>query len=335
MKARLRIYTNQNKEYFNELFSQTNTMCGLVKDGVLNIEDIELVNATYEVKKGISTFGNIEIETLNEKNYQVRNKVYPEIDSFDILSQILNIGHGIEKCVKYEKDINGIENNLSLNRIDFYKIAIKNMLSRSKNLIGFCLPIFKLMKNYGSISTVKNVELEGFEDDSQRCNVLTFLLICYLMYESCYLIDYTKQYREPKLSLYYYYNKGKNPNRNDVFSYVNEQLIYLDKNTSRKYKYESEFDKENERWKTSLIFDDVLALAVYELRIQLSDDGETSVGICKNIACGKTFVRKTKKREYCENIECHFSRQNQRKKKSLENPKNISLKHTIKNKNAK
>ncbi len=316
MKTRLRIYTNKNKDYFNELFYRSYIQCDMVKKNMLSIEDVDLTNSSYKIEKGSTVkTDNYEFEFLKEKIYKVEDKVYPNIDSFIVLNAILNIGKEIDKFIRPE-DMNNIDKHSALNEYDFYKKVIKDSLGKGDNLFYFVNRILKLILSYGSVTTpsIDN------RDDRQVCNVLDFLCTCYLIYECYYLIYYAKEFKENKITLFNYYRDKKYMDKHSIFDYVTKTLKYLNSCTTKNLNYESKFDEENERWITTLVFEDVLALAIYELRIQLSDDSETSVGICKNKTCGSTFIRKSKKQEYCsrfENIDCYISRQYQRKKKSL------------------
>lgn len=178
----------------------------------------------------------------------------------------------------------------------------------------------------------------------QTFNVLEFLFRCYLIYEIHILYNCVLYFKPSKLKIFNntYKLKIEKPNwksegysgymsddRDDFFNIIDEKLELLDKKsmavrflTIRDYEKDEDGNKNfTERWKTVMLFSTPLNVAIYELKLELSNNTETTFVVCKNPECNNVFERKSGRKKYCDDYECILSRQRLRANKSLYNKK--------------
>ena len=123
--------------------------------------------------------------------------------------------------------------------------------------------------------------------------------------------------------------------RNKIFKIIENRMETLQRrNNVVRFQFSRDFDIDklnnekayNDRFKTEMIFTNPLAIVVYELKVQLTNDTETSLAICQNEQCSNTFkTNKNKNTKYCGKKKCDKSRARQRKQDSLNNQKKKKL----------
>lgn len=314
MKAFLHISNNTNKNMIRDfLLAQLD----MYKCGIFDIEEIEIENTDLIIPaNNKSTFDNVDIESKKEIIYKKENITKNDVNSYLVFKDIFNIGNEIEKSLNIDDDIKTIMKNNEYIKYNFYKQAIKNMLKRKNNLHKFIFKITPILERYGIIETFNpNTQLTNI------CNVLELLVYSYFIYE-CYHLYYCLQdYMEIDLKLFNFYTN--NLTRENTFKYIDDTISFLENQTSTSCYFKSNYNKENERWDTILIFENALQLTIYELRTILSKDAnDENIGICKY--CKTPFERIGIKKKTCDDYECIRIRQNNRKKKSNQNKKSLS-----------
>lgn len=256
-------------------------------------------------------------------------------NSCEIFKDILNIGKELEYLIddgQIDKlSIKGENFNYSYEPVIAYTLQ-KNIDEIKKITLDF-------IKKYGAFMTA----FSKVNNSLQTFNVLEFLIRCYIIYEIHILYNCVFHSKPCKLKIFnHIYNfKIIKPNwenedysyiyddRDKFFDIIDSKIKLLDKKsmavkflTVRDYeKYEDGSKIFNERWKTVIQFSTPLNIAIYELKLELSNNSETSFVVCKNPNCNNIFERESRKKKYCDDYECILSRQRYRKNISLNNKK--------------
>lgn len=304
------------KEDYEQLEKQ---LLSDLKSGKITEEDIQKstevlseIKATLDKRRGIDENGNIVVIQAENEIYKVARKT-EEIKSYEVYKKIIDIGKSLEQLISENKDNANIDLDiLKLNQRDlFYKYVLNLIMKDIDTFEIYLSEIIYLMTLYGFIHT------ERIEDFDGMCKVLNFLYYCYVFYEIFYLYwSIIGGNENTETTLYILFNKQQSMSL-DRYAYIEEMLEILSVQLNSPIDVKSEFDNEGFRYNIYLVFDNALALALYELRLQLTDNADTTFAICKNPHCLNTFDRTTRKSEFCEDYECGLSRDNQRKKDNL------------------
>ena len=312
MQAYLRVEKNVNSQTIN---AEKGVILDLYLDKIFSINDLSIRNPNYSYKKNeVVSTGGFDIDIVENILYKPKIEIHKNINSNVVFAEVSNIGKLISDSIDYSKLANIPQKD---NFVKTYKYIIELLLNEEKAFRLFLDKIFSFIDTYGipMVTELENINTE--------CNILDFLLTAYLIYEAFLLRYNLANMKKDYQALFKYINP--NPNDSDIFNHINNILNFLDDKYHISCSFESTFDVDNECWNTNMIFDDAIKLAIYELKIQLSQDNNSeTIGICKNVACNRIFTRIGFRQQYCSNYDCIMMRQNQRKRKSRQKNKTNS-----------
>ena len=306
MKAYLRVEKNINKDVLEETKNQIYT---IYLEKIFSIEDLTIFNPDYEEKENEINYHNeLTIQSKRNKLYKPTIEIYNNINSYKVFLRLFNLGKLINDLIDKERLSTPKENN---EFYDIYKNSIILVLNDKKHFKILLDEIISFINDFGFFTTpmFKN------NIDINECNIVYFLMIAYFIYEAFFIRENLangKNYYS-KIFSYIYIN----PNDYNIFEHIENILIFLDSKFDNYCSFETSYDDDNECWYTNIIFNNALKLGIYELKVQLSkDNNDDTIGICKNIACNRSFKRTGFRQQYCLDDDCNLMRQNQRKQKS-------------------
>ena len=248
-----------------------------------------------------------------------------KINSAEVFKDVLEIGRTIDNLLEIKKT--NIDDHLIEN---YYKTIISSAIKSNTDIIE--KSIIDFINKYGAFMTI----ISKITDPKITFSVVDFLFYCYVIYEIHTLYCSIIKNKPIKLVTFnniynYKINKISNKKEDDfdefnsdddeIYDIIDERLQLLDKKMiSVKFLTIKDMDDDdyfNYRWKTIMIFSNPVSLALYELRLELSNNTETSFSICQNPYCNNVFIRYSARQKYCLEYECNLTRQRIRKQKSL------------------
>lgn len=297
-------------------------------------------NVISELKVTFDIFkkGKIPPEELGSRNRfdDLQNEPKNLCSDNAIFKDVLNIGKIVDEILINNK-LKKIDINNHLIEL-YYKSNISSALKTNLDMIERVTIGF--IEKYGAFMTI----FSKITDPKLTFKVIDFLFYCYIIYEIHIL--YCSALKNKPITLAIFnslyelkickinykddeYSNLPNDNRDEIYDIIDERIKLLDKKMiSARFLTIRDIDKDdyddffNERWKTIIVFSNPISVAIYKLKLELSNNTETSFSICQNPHCNNVFERESARQKYCLKYECTLSRQRQRKVKEKEK-KNI------------
>ena len=320
MRAYVKIVKDEYKRLGEFLATNAEYMITLFFNGEISAEQLEFdMDLKFEKEKKIESKYSILIvdKTINAK-YVVEQKY---IYSYAVFMEIINIGKHLDDISKIvasqDENFNRLLKSKMNSREEYIKTIIYYLLTTNGDIVcEFFTLLGQFLVSFGFISNVYEKE-----KNVNKCNILNTIYDFYIIYETFHLFKVLK--KEQKLTnLFLFSSYDEIIGEKEVIQCIDNILTKYEDNIN--FIHHSKFDKENDRWETIILFSNALSLAIYELRMQLSENIECTIKICENPLCNKTIEVYHKGQKYCnedDNPECKRARQNARKNKSLKNKK--------------
>lgn len=317
MKAYIKI-DNNNQEELGKFLTVDSER--LFTEKLLNYKTIDELCFDLDMKyvhgTEINMNGNIAIVDKDISiKYEEKPKIIYSYEPFEYIIDIIKIFDSQMSDYSNDEFIKTIISVKNKTQEEIYKNILYYLCSKYGELAENMINIIGQYMTY--FGFVRNV----YDDKvlTNKCNVFKLIYSFYLLYETFYLFKNLNNEME-ELPLFIFKLKYGEYSERDVIDKINYNLSYLENIDS--FSYHSEFDEENILWKTELLFNNSLSLAIYELRMQLSKNVDITFSICENPMCLKTIVITNGNQHYCmDNKECKRTRGKQRKKKSRANKK--------------
>lgn len=284
---------------------------------ITNSKSIDKLNfdldRNYEKGKSIDFNGSIGVMEKTIKAFATNQskKLYSYFPFINIVNFIKIFDEKINEMYKQDEELASLLSNPKNEKREYYyKSALYFILTKYGSLFNDVITfIGQYMTTYGFI---KNISKN--EKSTNQCNIFNLLYDFYCIYEAFYLFKYlNKESLENKVFLSIHYNSDIDDK--EVKNRIDNILKSFERTSG--CIHHSKYNENSYCWEPILIFDNSLALAVYELRMQLSQNSDTHLIVCQNPLCNKTITAYHKGQKYCiDDNECFRTRQNLRKKKS-------------------
>lgn len=311
-------------------------------------------------KSGKIAITEIELEAI-PGTYHEETKEKQRIDSFDIFNRIIKIGKLIEDKIEDESKI--ADKNISSEI--YYQNCITKVLEQNIDKISnetfnfiydygyfvfenrnkyfsmiyfsyFCYLVYEIFTLYKSVIQYKPINIKLFLNyHNLQIKPISFYKGTDIDIVSKDTNSTRRRRIEKKISETITSDEEEKI-RNEIFKIIESQIkiIEVNNNIARiKFYRDEEVDKFsneilfNEKYNTEIGFTNPLAVIVYELKMQLSNDAQTSLEICRNKQCKNTFKASNKNSIYCGRKKCNRYRARQRKNQSLKRLKSVTSKN--------